>query len=54
VVVTDDGHGLPPIAVRSGLANLADRAERWGGSLSVASGSSGTEVTWSVPLTGPR
>ncbi|MCW2739806.1 MAG: Two component signal transduction histidine kinase with domain [Blastococcus sp.] len=54
VVVTDDGHGLPPIAVRSGLANLADRAERWGGSLSVASGSSGTEVTWAVPLTGPR
>ena len=38
VVVTDDGHGLPPIAVRSGLANLADRAERRGGKLVLASG----------------
>jgi signal transduction histidine kinase len=50
VVVTDDGHGLPPIAVRSGLANLADRADRRHGSLTVASGPTGTEVTWSVPL----
>jgi signal transduction histidine kinase len=50
VVVTDDGHGLPPIAVRSGLANLADRAERRRGSLALVSGPTGTEVTWSVPL----
>jgi signal transduction histidine kinase len=49
VVVTDDGRGLPPITVRSGLANLTDRAERRGGRLSVSTGTSGTEVTWSVP-----
>jgi signal transduction histidine kinase len=54
VVVTDDGHGMPPIAVRSGLVNLADRAERRGGTLTVASGPTGTEVTWTVPLTGRR
>jgi signal transduction histidine kinase len=48
VVVTDDGHGLPPIHVRSGLANLADRAERRGGSLAVFSGPSGTEVAWTA------
>jgi signal transduction histidine kinase len=54
VVVTDDGRGVPPIAVRSGLANLADRAERRGGTLSVASGPTGTEVSWTVPLAGPR
>jgi signal transduction histidine kinase len=50
VVVTDDGHGLPPIAVRSGLANLTDRAERRQGSLALASAQTGTEVTWTVPL----
>jgi signal transduction histidine kinase len=50
VVVTDDGRGLPPITVRSGLSNLTDRAERRGGRLTTSSGTSGTEVTWSVPL----
>jgi signal transduction histidine kinase len=49
VVVTDDGCGLPAITVRSGLTNLADRAERRGGRLSTTSGDSGTEVSWSVP-----
>jgi signal transduction histidine kinase len=55
VVVTDDGRGLPPITVRSGLANLADRAERRGGRLATSTGPSGTQVTWSVhrPTTGP-
>jgi signal transduction histidine kinase len=49
VVVTDDGGGMPPITVRSGLANLHDRAERRGGRLSTSSGESGTEVSWTVP-----
>jgi signal transduction histidine kinase len=49
VVVTDDGRGMPPIAVRSGLANLTDRAERRGGTLETTTGPSGTEVTWSIP-----
>ena len=50
VQVTDDGSGLPSITVRSGLANLADRAERRGGRLSASGGPSGTEVEWRVPL----
>jgi len=50
VVVTDDGRGLPPITVRSGLSNLSVRAERRGGRLTTSTGTSGTEVTWSVPL----
>ena len=49
VVVTDDGGGMPPITVRSGLANLHDRAERRGGRLTASSGDSGTEVSWTVP-----
>jgi signal transduction histidine kinase len=50
VVVTDDGVGLPSVGVRSGLANLADRAERLGGALTTATAPSGTEVRWTVPL----
>ena len=50
VVVTDDGRGLPAITVRSGLANLADRAERRGGSMTCTGGESGTMVSWTVPL----
>ena len=50
VQVTDDGCGLPSITVRSGLANLADRAERRGGRLAATGGPSGTQVEWWVPL----
>jgi signal transduction histidine kinase len=50
VVVTDDGRGLPAITVRSGLANLEDRAERRGGSMTCTGGESGTMVSWTVPL----
>ena len=49
VVVTDDGCGLPSITVRSGLANLADRAERRGGRLTALAAGSGTEIRWAVP-----
>jgi signal transduction histidine kinase len=49
VVVTDDGCGLPPVTVRSGLANLADRAERRGGRLTATAAGSGTEIRWTVP-----
>jgi signal transduction histidine kinase len=52
VVVTDDGCGLPSVTVRSGLANLADRAERRGGELTTLSSPSGTEIRWTVPLPG--
>ncbi|MCF6509220.1 GAF domain-containing protein [Blastococcus sp. MG754426] len=52
VVVTDDGGGLPAVTVRSGLANLTDRAERRGGRLEISTGTSGTEIRWTVPLPG--
>jgi signal transduction histidine kinase len=52
VVVADDGIGLPATTVRSGLANLADRAERRGGRLSATGGPAGTEVRWVVPWNG--
>jgi signal transduction histidine kinase len=47
--VADDGIGLPEVTVRSGLANLADRAERRGGQLTTSAGPSGTQVYWAVP-----
>ncbi|MEO3845492.1 MULTISPECIES: GAF domain-containing protein [unclassified Streptomyces] len=50
--VQDDGVGMPRGGRRSGLANLADRAEKLGGRFSVtAPREGGTCVTWSVPLT---
>jgi signal transduction histidine kinase len=54
VVVADDGVGLPTATVRSGLANLADRAERRGGTLTAVGGSAGTEVRWVVPWPAER
>ncbi len=50
VEVTDDGRGMPPVTARSGLANLAERAERRGGQMVVTAGPPGTAVRWSVPL----
>ena len=53
VLVTDDGRGLPADVVRSGLANLARRAERRGGSFALDPGAgSGSTLTWRVPLAG--
>ena len=52
VVVADDGIGLSAVTVRSGLANLADRAERRGGRLTATGGPAGTEVRWMVPWDG--
>ena len=50
--IEDDGRGLPPVTVRSGLANLADRAERRGGTLHCTSSSSGTEIRWTATVPG--
>jgi signal transduction histidine kinase len=51
VLVVDDGRGVPAQAVRSGLANLARRAERRGGSFGLEPGvPTGTVLSWSVPL----
>jgi signal transduction histidine kinase len=49
--VSDDGAGFGPTARRSGLDNLARRAEHHGGTLTVAPNTpTGTELTWTVPL----
>ncbi|WP_083736555.1 sensor histidine kinase [Mycobacterium sp. MS1601] len=49
IVVSDDGIGFADGITRSGLANLAARAEQCGGQLRV-DGDSGAVVTWTVPL----
>ncbi|MDN5796805.1 MAG: GAF domain-containing protein [Intrasporangium sp.] len=50
VEVQDDGVGLPPDALRSGLANLADRAGQRDGALEVVGHpGEGTTLTWRVP-----
>ncbi|MER7468083.1 GAF domain-containing protein [Streptomyces sp. NPDC097981] len=54
VSVTDDGVGMPEGGRRSGLRNLAERAERLGGELSVSTPglrARGTALQWRVPLT---
>lgn len=51
VSVVDDGRGLPTDLTRSGLDNLARRAQKRGGSLEVDSRSDdGTRLDWRVPL----
>ncbi|MCX4768697.1 Redox sensor histidine kinase response regulator DevS [Streptomyces sp. ADI92-24] len=53
VTVTDDGVGMPEETRRSGLRNLAERAEHLGGTLSVSACPSprgGTVLEWQVPL----
>ena len=53
--VADNGIGIPPDAQRSGLRNLAQRADKLGGELRLGPASPpgragpGTEVTWRVP-----
>ncbi len=52
LVVSDNGLGMPEDGgSRSGLDNLARRAEKLGGEMSVgASGKGGTRLSWRVPL----
>ncbi|MEV4611595.1 GAF domain-containing protein [Kitasatospora sp. NPDC049258] len=55
LTVTDDGVGLPPDGPRSGLANLAERAQRLGGSFRAGAGpDGGTRLVWRVPLPPPE
>ncbi|QHC66671.1 GAF domain-containing protein [Rathayibacter sp. VKM Ac-2759] len=52
--VSDDGHGMPRDSTRrSGLQNMADRADRREGSLSIETDPSGTTIRWSAPLAAP-
>lgn len=49
--VTDDGVGIPDTVARSGLHNLADRAEQAGGVMTVERlDTGGTRLLWSAPL----
>ncbi|MFF3002547.1 GAF domain-containing sensor histidine kinase [Kitasatospora sp. NPDC057940] len=51
LVVRDDGVGLPDGGRRSGLANLADRANGLGGTFTARNRpEGGTELIWQVPL----
>jgi signal transduction histidine kinase len=48
--VIDDGVGIANVTRRSGLANLAERAERYGGAMSVEPRRKGTQLRWTIPL----
>ena len=49
--VADDGRGMPPDVLESGLHNMRERAAGHGGALAVESDAgAGTTITWRVPL----
>ena len=51
LTVMDDGVGVPATGRRSGLANLAERAQQFGGRFSADPGAGGgTILVWSVPF----
>lgn len=51
LTVTDNGVGIPPGGRRSGLRNMAERAERLGGHLDVSTpDGGGATLEWRVPL----
>ena len=51
VLVRDNGRGIQETTRRSGLANMAERAEKLGGRLRVSPAESGgTELEWKVPV----
>ena len=53
LLVRDNGGGMTDTSRRSGLANLAQRAEHYGGTLIVGPAEGGgTELHWRVPLPG--
>jgi signal transduction histidine kinase len=51
VLVRDNGRGIRETGRRSGLANMADRAEKLGGQLRISpADGGGTELKWQVPV----
>ena len=51
LTVSDDGSGVPPDRVESGLRNARRRADELGGTLTLAANEPrGTVFTWRVPL----
>jgi signal transduction histidine kinase len=54
LTVQDDGVGIAPQGRRSGLANLADRAEQLAGGFTLEQPQDGgTRLVWWAPLAGP-
>jgi signal transduction histidine kinase len=54
LTVRDNGVGIPPDGRRSGLRNLAERAEELGGRLEWdCPTGGGTTLVWRVPVTEP-
>ncbi|WP_432010808.1 GAF domain-containing protein [Streptomyces cucumeris] len=54
LTVTDNGVGVPEGGRRSGLRNLAERAEKYGGGLDIqVPTGGGTRLVWGVPLRSP-
>ncbi|WP_225830242.1 GAF domain-containing sensor histidine kinase [Streptomyces sp. NK08204] len=55
LTVSDNGVGMPPGGRRSGLRNMAERAEQLGGRLTVSSpDGGGATLQWRVPLPATR
>lgn len=51
LLVRDDGVGMPETSRRSGLANLAYRAEQYNGTFTIGpAAGGGTQLQWRVPL----
>jgi signal transduction histidine kinase len=52
LTVTDNGRGIPADGRRSGLLNIAERADQLGGGLTLTRGpaGTGTRLLWQVPL----
>ena len=53
--ILDDGTSIDPGTRTSGTANMATRAERFGGTCSIGrrdDDTSGTELRWRIPLPG--
>jgi signal transduction histidine kinase len=51
VLVRDNGRGVKDVTRRSGLANMADRADKLGGQFQLRQADGGgTEVEWRVPI----
>jgi signal transduction histidine kinase len=51
LTVTDNGVGIPPGGRRSGLGNMAERAQQLGGELQLSSpATGGTTLVWRVPV----
>ena len=51
--ITDDGNGARGATRRSGVANLEQRADQRGGSMTFTSTDAGTRLSWIVPIDEP-